>query len=222
MGCIVSSLFIYAPLIAKGVVVTLAAWVFASIISAVMGLFLGVLSCKQMKMGNFFWLIKFYTFVAKGIPAYVQILIAYFVIPTFIGFSIDPFVAACLALGFCSSGYVAEIIKAGMNSISQGQWDAAFVLGYSLPRAVKDIILPQALSAVTPALLGEAEQLLKSTSLLATIGVTELTRAGQNIISRELNPFAVYIAIACLYLMFSALIQIVIYKLQQRGRYGSC
>ncbi len=213
----------YAPLIVKGISVTLGAWFFSASISGIIGLFLGILSCRNLKFKKISWIIKLYTFIAKGIPAYVQILIAYFVFPTLTGFSINPFVAACAALGFCSSGYVTEIIAAGMHSIPQGQWDAAFVLGYSSSETVHKIILPQALSVVTPALLGEAEQLLKSTALLATIGVTELTRVGQNIISRELNPFAVYITIACLYLLFSAVIQIGMYLLQQKGRhYGDC
>ena len=210
------TLLLYIPLIAKGVGVTLGAWVFSAFVSACVGMCLGVLSAQHMHYYSVKLVIKSYTFIAKGIPAYVQILIAYFVLPSLCGFSITPFFAACSALAFCSGGYVTEIICAGINSVDKGQWDAALVLGYSRFNTVKKIILPQALKTIYPALLGEYEQLLKSTSLLATIGVTELTRAGQNIISRELNPFSVYGMIACIYLFFSAVIHIVIYYLQQR------
>jgi polar amino acid transport system permease protein len=213
----------YVPLITKGIVTTLGAWLCAAVCSFVIGLLLGVMSSEHLKNYKTSWIIKVYTFVAKGIPAYVQILIAYFVLPSLFGFSIQPFVAACGALAFCSGGYVTEIVKAGIDSVPKGQWNAAFVLGYPRTITLKNIILPQALRTVLSALLGEFEQLLKSTSLLATIGVTELTRAGQNIISRELNPFTVYIMIALLYLVFSGVIRIVMYFLQRRKKpYGVC
>lgn len=218
-----NTLIAYMPLIAKGIGTTIGAWLCAAACSFVIGLLLGVMSSEHLKNYTASWIINVYTFLAKGIPAYVQILIAYFVLPSLFGFSIQPFVAACGALVFCSGGYVTEIVKAGIDSVPKGQWNAAFVLGYPCTITLKNIILPQALRTVLPALLGEFEQLLKSTSLLATIGVTELTRAGQNIISRELNPFTVYIMIALLYLVFSGVIRIVIHFLQRRKKpYGVC
>src|SRR5581483_2673002 len=150
----------------------------------------------------------------------VQILIAYFVIPAALGISIPGFIAAVGALAFCSSGYVTEIVRAGINTIPRGQWDAAFVLGYPIKATVRRIILPQAFKNVVPALFGEMEQLLKSTSLLATIGITELTRTGMNIISRELNPIAVYLTIAGIYLMFSALLQLIMIYTEKKVHYG--
>jgi ABC-type amino acid transport system permease subunit len=150
--------------------------------------------------------IALYTFIAKGIPVYVHILIAYFVVPLTIGINIPPFIAGTLALAFCSSGYVTDIISAGIDAVNEGQQQAAFVLGYTNLQCMQRIILPQALTIIRPALFGECEQLLKSSSLLATIGIVEITRAGMNIISRELNPIPVYIMIACIYLFFSALL----------------
>jgi ABC-type amino acid transport system permease subunit len=94
------------------------------------------------------------------------------------------------------------------------------VLGYPLSATLRRIVLPQAFTYVLPALFGEFEQLLKSTSLLAAIGVTELTRAGMNIISRELNPLPVYLAIAVVYLLFSALLQGISIFIEKRSRYG--
>jgi polar amino acid transport system permease protein len=144
----------------------------------------------------------------KGVPAYVQILVAYFVIPHLLGITVSGFFAASLALDLCSSGYVTEIIRSQIDALPQGQWDACYALGYPLPSMIQHIILPQALKNALPALLGELEQLLKSTSLLATIGVTELTRAGMNIVSRELNPLPVYLMLASIYLLLSAFLTI--------------
>jgi polar amino acid transport system permease protein len=100
-----------------------------------------------------------------------------------------------------------EIVRAGINSVPIGQWDACKALGYSKSSMIFRIILPQASAAVLPALIGELEQLLKSTSLLATIGITELTRNGMNIISRELNPIPIYAIIAVIYLALALVLQ---------------
>ncbi len=204
----------------QGIGITAAAWIIAATCSLVLGTLLGILSCRSLGCARIARGIRLYTFVVKGIPAYVQILIAYFVLPSLLQISLPGFVAATGALAICSTGYVAEIVRAGMNSISQGQWDACLVLGYSRLQTVRFIIVPQALATVLPALLGECEQLLKSTSLLATIGVTELTRVGMNIISRELTPIPVYITIACIYLGFSALLTLGGILIERKARYG--
>lgn len=213
------NLFSYAALLLRGTWITLASWAFAGILSMLVGTLLGILGCKHFMSGRFAILVKCYTFIAKGIPAYVQILIVYFVIPSLLNIQVSGFVAASSALAFCSSGYVAEIVRAGMNAISQGQWDACYVLGYPLYPTLTRIMLPQAFRMILPAVCGELEQLLKSTSLLATIGVIELTRTGMNIISRELNPLSVYSMLACIYLLLSAFLQIGAWYVERRFNY---
>lgn len=216
------NLVAYTPVIVQGLCVTLIAWLIATIISLCIGTLLGVIACNKLTTKMTFRLVFIYTFITKGVPAYVHILIAYFVIPGLLGVHIPAFVAAVAALALCSSGYVTEIIRAGINSVPQGQWDACFVLGYPLSATLRRIIMPQAFKNALPALSGELEQLLKSSSLLATIGITELTRTGMNIISRELNPVPVYLMIAALYLLFSALLQGLRAGIEKRGNvYGN-
>jgi len=210
------SLISYIPLLLQGTLMTLCSWLVAGSISFIVGICVGIISCNYLASSRSIMIVRIYTFIAKGIPAYVQILIAYFVIPALLGINISGIIAATLALAFCSSGYITEIIRSGINIISSGQWDACFVLGYSMRATLLRVILPQALRNVAPSLLGEFEQLLKSSSLLATIGITELTRAGMNIISRELNPIPVYLLIACIYLLFSAVLQLVIVMIEKR------
>lgn len=211
------TLVTYGPLLLKGALITLGTWILAATVSLLIGTIFGVLSCRQLGLTHWQIVIRAYTFVAKGVPAYVQILIAYFVIPAALGINLSGFWAATLALAFCSSGYVTEIVRAGINGVARGQWEACFVLGYPFPATLRLVILPQAFKNILPAFFGELEQLLKSTALLATIGVTELTRTGMNIISRELNPIAVYLVIAAIYLLFAALLQIVAFYLEKRG-----
>lgn len=212
----ISSMLPYASLLVSGAVMTLLAWICASILSLGAGIFFGILACHHFSFTRLSRLITLYTFIARGVPAYVQILIAYFVIPSLLHINVSGFFAASCALAFCSSGYTTEIIRAGINALPAGQWDAAFVLGYGVRATLTRIIMPQAVRIIFPALMGECEQLLKSTSLLATIGVTELTRMGMNIISRELNPLPVYLTIACIYLFFSACLHFVTFSLKRR------
>lgn len=177
---------------------------------------MGILNSSQQRYYLVKKIISFYTFIAKGIPAYVQILISFFVLPSITGLHISGFTAATGALAFCSSGYVTEIMRGCINAIAQGQWDAGFALGYSRIQIIRYIIVPQALRIALPALIGECEQLLKSTCLLATIGVTEITRVGMNIISRELNPGTIYAIIACIYLGLSGLLHMTIAYYERR------
>ncbi len=221
MEYIMNSLTGYIPLLAQGTSITVIAWLLTSLLSLGIGSLIGILSCRYLAPSWLTPLVRIYTFVAKGIPAYVQILIAYFVIPSLLGISVSGFAAACSALVFCSSGYVIEIIRSGINALPRGQWDACFVLGYPLPATLTRIIIPQVVHSSAPALCGELEQLLKSTSLLATIGVTEVTRAGMNIISRELNPLPVYLTIAIIYLFFSAIVQLLTISIEKRTQYGN-
>jgi His/Glu/Gln/Arg/opine family amino acid ABC transporter permease subunit len=215
-----NSILPYFAFIAQGTGVTIGAWIFSGTLSLILGTLLGILSCRHSASPSMRKSIKLYTFVAKGIPAYVQILIAYFVIPSLLGISVSGFMAACGALAFCSIGYVTEIVRSGMNSIPLGQWDACMALGYPFIPTLYQIVAPQLLRIILPALCGELEQLLKSTSLLATIGVTELTRTGMNIISRELNPLPVYGTIACIYLLISALLQLLLYYMERKMHHG--
>lgn len=211
----------YGPLLLKGLGVTIGAWLVAGAISLSIGTWLGIWSSHHLANSYWLVLIRCYTFIAKGVPAYVQILIAYFVIPSFLGINLSGFWAAVLALAFCSSGYVAEIIRGGINIVGLGQWEACTVLGYSRQEALWRIILPQALKNALPSLFGEMEQLLKSTALLATIGITELTRTGINIISRELDPIPVYLLIAGFYLVLAAILQCTMIYFEKRGRHGN-
>lgn len=210
----------YTSPLLNGITVTLGVWIITACVSLLIGTTLAIVSNNYLGYSKIAAAIRVYTFVAKGIPAYVQILIAYFIIPSLIGLNIPTIIAAGGALAFCSSGYITEIIRSGINAIPTGQWDACKTLGYPLAAQLRRIILPQAFKNIGPALFGEFEQLLKSTSLLATIGITELTRTGMNIISRELNPIPVYLTIAGIYLLFSALLNLFNIYIERRLSYG--
>jgi len=145
-----------------------------------------------------------YVTVLRGTPLMVQILIVYFALPQ-LGLRLDKFSSAVVALGINASAYIAEIIRAAIESIDPGQMEAARSLGMSYGLAMRRIIIPQTYRRLLPPLGNELIAMLKDTSLIAFIGGEELTRAGQHIISATFRPWPVYITVAAIYLCMTAL-----------------
>ncbi len=220
MNDVLTSLIDAAPFLARGAATTLGVWLLACLLGISIGTLFGLSTCKKLRFGIASDIIDFVTFVLRGIPVYVQLLIVYFVLPELLGINLSPFVAGTLSLSLCSAGYLCQIIRSGINSIPQGQWEACYVLGYSTFDTVRYIIAPQMLRNVAPALAGEFDQLLKSTSLLSSIGFLELTRVGMNIIAREMNPMSMYLTIAAIYLCMSWILNITRNNVEKRLAYA--
>jgi polar amino acid transport system permease protein len=196
----------YLPLLIKGAWMTLQVLFWASIISLCFGTFFGVLLSDRLRLKPLAALLEGITFVLRAVPFYVQLLLVYFVIPDLLRVSVDGFMASIIALGICSSGYIAQVVRCGINSIPIEQWEAAETLGYSLQATVRFVILPQMVRNILPSLTNELESLLKSTSILSSIGLLELTRVGMNIVSREMAPLTIYVSVAAFYVVISAAI----------------
>lgn len=207
------------PLVLKGSQMTLQVLFSAASLSFSLGLFLGILSCQRLKVPILSAVIEGIAFVYRAVPFYVQLLIVYFVLPELLGFNLDPFPASALSLGMCSSGYVAQIVRGGINAIPNAQWESAFVLGYSKLQSLFYIILPQMLRNILPTLNNELDSLLKSTAVVSSIGLVELTRAGMNLVSREMEPVPIYLMVAFFYLCFSAVLNAAARILERRIAY---
>lgn len=207
------------PLFLQGLGVTLQLFLLASLLSLVLGVCLGILSCEKLKMPFLSKLINGLTFVSRAVPFFVQLLIIYFVIPDLFGFSLNPFAASIVALGICSSGYIAQFIRGAINALPLSLWESAFTLGYSKRQTLFAIILPQTFRLALPALNNEFESLLKSTAIASSIGMLELTRIGMNVVSREMEPVPIYLAIAFLYGCLSALLSWASKRLEKRFFY---
>jgi ABC-type amino acid transport system permease subunit len=134
-------------------------------------------------------------------------LYVYFVIPALIGINLSPWPAVLLAIVLCVTAYCTEVIRGGINALSNGQWEAAYVLGYTYTQTLRYIIMPQVIRIAVPALVNLSEELIKSTAIVSTVGVMDITRTGMNIIARTINPELVYSLIALIYLTVSLIIQ---------------
>jgi His/Glu/Gln/Arg/opine family amino acid ABC transporter permease subunit len=140
-----------------------------------------------------------YVEMVRGTPLLVQILFIYFVLPAF-GVSLPAFTSGIIALTLNCAAYVAEIFRAGIESIESGQMEAARSLGMTYPQAMRRVILPQTFRRVLPPLTNEGIALLKDSSLVSVIGLTELARTGQELASRYAAPLTIWPMVALLYL----------------------
>ena len=164
-------------------------------------------------------LAKVYITVIRGTPMTVQLLIAYFIIFSSIN---DKVLVAILAFGFNSGAYVAEIIRAGIVSIDDGQMEAARSLGLSYSQGMRRIILPQAIRNILPALGNEFIVMLKDTSIASFIGLDDLARGGSIIRSQTYQAYIPFLAVAAIYLVlvmiFSKLLARLENHLHRTGR----
>jgi len=186
------------PLLLKGAGMTLKLTALAGTFGIILGTFVGL----GRVWGNKFlaFLITVYVEVLRGTPLYVQLMIVAFGIPQITGINYSEFPAAILTIGINSSAYVAEIIRAGIQSIDKGQMEAARSLGMSRGMAFRVVILPQAFKRVIPPLVNETISLVKESSLVATIALVELMRTAALISSRTYKPFTAYIGAGLVYL----------------------
>jgi polar amino acid transport system permease protein len=168
-------------LLIQGAQVTLQLAVLALLLAVVLGFLFGVLRWSAIRpLKPICWA---YVEFCRNTPPLVQILFWYFsatvILPTSVivilrdyGFA---FAAATFALGIYHSGFIAEIVRGGLNAIPRGQYEAAQAIGLTFPQTVRPILAPQLLRMITPTLTNEAVSLTKNTSLALAIGVTEIT-----------------------------------------------
>jgi His/Glu/Gln/Arg/opine family amino acid ABC transporter permease subunit len=158
-----------------------------------------------------------YVEMVRGTPLLVQILFIYFVLPAF-GVSLPAFTSGIIALTLNCAAYVAEIFRAGIESIESGQMEAARSLGMTYPQAMRRVILPQTFRRVLPPLTNEGIALLKDSSLVSVIGLTELARTGQELASRYAAPLTIWPMVALLYLALTFPLTRVAEYLERRWR----
>lgn len=203
-----STLASFMPLLLQGVQTTVFLWLAAGMISLLFGAAFGILRCHRMRIPVLSLALDAITFILRGIPFYVQLLLAYFVLPNLLKINLSPILAGVLALGFCSAAYTSQMVRAGINSLMDEQWESALVLGLKKTQTLQHVIMPQMVRAILPTLGGELDMLLKSTSIISAIGVLELTRAGMNIIASEMQVVSIYMVIALMYLAISSLLNV--------------
>ena len=162
-----------------------------------------------------------YVELVRGTPFLVQLYVAYFCIATALRLhglfgESEALVVGICGLGLFAGGYIAEIVRAGVESVDRGQWEAARSLGLSHRQTLFRVVLPQTLRRMIPPLTGEAVSLVKESSLLSVIGVTEMTYFARGISSDLGDTFAAYLPLAALYLVVTLPLSFLTRRLERR------
>jgi polar amino acid transport system permease protein len=187
-----------------------------SAVSSFFGLILGLVTglARVSKNITIRGLALVYVECIRGTPLLVQIFIAYFLLGTV--FNLSRNVCGVGALALFAGAYVAEIVRAGIQSISKGQAEAARSLGMTTFQTMWDIILPQAFKRILPPLSGQFISLIKDSSLVSVIAITDLTKSGREIITSTFATFEVWIVVAAMYLLVTSLLSQLVYYMERR------
>ncbi len=196
---------------------------FAVILGVIIGVLIAVVRSSADKMErpplvirilNF--ICKIYLTVIRGTPAMIQLLIMYYII--FGSVDVSKRVVAILTFGINSGAYVAEIIRSGIMSVDQGQFEAGRSLGLSYIQTMWYIIIPQAFKNVLPALGNEFITLLKETSICGYIALTDVTHGANTVRSQTYEPYMPLFGAALIYLVSVSVLSTLITKLERRLR----
>jgi His/Glu/Gln/Arg/opine family amino acid ABC transporter permease subunit len=192
------------------------------VLATVFGLLLALL--RTSRLAPLRWIATIYINVIRGIPLLVLIIYVYFGVPLFLG--IDPakftnFRAGVISLTVFHAAFMAEVFRTGLTAVPPGQREAALSIGMSRPRAFTSIILPQAIRVAVPAGGNDFVGMVKDTSLVGVIGIFELYRTGQKLVSDTFLPFEVWTGIATIYIAIVFLIDLMVRLIERRLRPGS-
>lgn len=224
------------PVFLRGALMTLEITVIAVAVGCVLGLIFGLARLSHNKLLRL--IAVCYVDFFRGTPLLVQIFIIAFGLPHLLMtgqsylmenygmrqilsvYALPTMVIAVLATSLNSGAYIAEIFRAGVQSIERGQMEAARSLGMTHAQAMRFIILPQAVKRVIPPLGNEFIAMLKDTSLLSVIGLVELSRAGQLVAGQTYKSFPVWITVAFLYLIMTLAISRLVDYTERRLKTG--
>ncbi|HBM80295.1 MAG: amino acid ABC transporter permease [Clostridiales bacterium] len=197
--------------ILKGSITTIELYAVTALFSIPIALIIALVKVSGIKTLKF--AADIYTWILRGTPLMLQVFFVYFGLPV-LGIRFEPFIAASLAFILNYSAYLSEIIRAGIQSIDKGQYEAARVLGMNYRQTMLIIILPQTIRRIIPPTSNEAINLVKDTALVAAIGMPDLLRAAKEAVTRDftISPF---IIAAVIYLLLTSVIVIIFNKLEK-------
>ncbi|MBW2690775.1 MAG: amino acid ABC transporter permease [Deltaproteobacteria bacterium] len=177
-----------------------------SAVAGIFGMIIGLVAglCRVSRNPTLRGLSTTYIELIRGTPLLVQIFIFYFFLGTVL--DIGRLTCGISALAIFAGAYVAEIIRAGIQSIPKGQMEAARSLGMNIPQAMIHIILPQAFKRTLPPMAGQFISLIKDSSLVSIIAITDLTKSGREVITSTFATFEIWFVVAFLYLLLTSVL----------------
>ncbi len=189
----------YIPYLYRATIITIQVTAVSLILGIIISIPLSLMKLSRFKILQA--MSGFYTSVFRGVPLLVQVFMVYFGLPQLFPAlkELSNFQLGSITFAFNSAAYISESLRGGIRAVDIGQKEAAMALGVPYGSTIKDIIFPQAIKSVLPSLVNEFIGLLKNTTLISTIGVVELLRAGQMIVSDTYRAFEPYAVISIYY-----------------------
>ncbi|MEO6986274.1 MAG: amino acid ABC transporter permease [Paralcaligenes sp.] len=185
-----------APILLKGTGYTLI-FAFAAMVGGLLiGFLIAVARVIPSRLSQ--WPATFYVSVMRGTPLLVQVFIVYYGLPS-IGISFDPLTAGILALSLNAGAYISESLRGAILGIGRGQWSAGYSLGLTYWQNLYYVVMPQAMRLAIPSMSNTLISLIKDTSLVSVITVTELLLATKDVIATTFQPLPLYLAAAAIY-----------------------
>ncbi|WPC43008.1 amino acid ABC transporter permease [Clostridium sp. JS66] len=198
--------------ILKGSLISVELFLIVVVFSIPLGVLVAVGKISSVKPLRI--VLSLYTWAFRGTPLLLQLFFTYFGLPV-MGIRLEPLTAASIAFTVNYAAYLAEIFRAGIESIDKGQFEAAKALGMSYGQTMIKIIIPQAVRNVIPAVCNESINLIKDTALVAAIGIGDLLRAAKEIVTRDftITPFMIA---AVIYLFITSILVTVFRNIEKK------
>jgi polar amino acid transport system permease protein len=200
------------PILAHAAIITIEATLISFVIALVLGLVLAVLRMSGPVVG---WFASGFVELVRSTPLLIQIFFIYFVLPRF-GVTLDAFTAGIIALSLHYGCYCSEVYRAGLEAVPRGQWEACTALNLSSWNTFKNIILPQAIPPIVPALGNYLVALFKDTPLLSAIAVAELVQTAKNLGSENFRYNEPMTIVGLIFLVLSLVSAVGIRWLERR------
>lgn len=191
----------YGSFFIKGVKNTILISLVGVVLGSILGAFIALMKLSKFKPLS--WFASVYIELLRGTPMLVQVFIVFFGITAALGLDISAIICGTIALIINSSAYIAEIIRAGINAVDKGQTEAAQSLGLNYSQTMKHVVLPQAIKNILPALGNEFVTLIKESSIVSTIGVSEIMFNAQVVQGASFDPFTPLLIAALLYFVLT-------------------
>ena len=203
------------PALIQGTLITMQVFFGVLVLSIPFGIVIGFLF--QLPFRPLHWFLKGFIWIMRGTPLLLQLIFIYYILPG-VGIRFDRFTAAILAFSLNYAAYFAEIFRGGISSIPLGQYEAAQVLKLSPLQTIRYVLLPQVIRTVLPSVFNEVTSLVKDTSLVYALGISDLIMASRTAANRDASLVPMFVA-GLIYLLVIGLITLLANKIEKKMNY---
>lgn len=204
----------YIPALLRGLGLTLILTATSMVAGLAIGFPLALMKISRSNTAR--WIAGIYGTFVRGLPLLVQILLVYFGLPLLTGIRMPAVVAGGIAMALYTGGFLAEVIRSGIQSVDKGQMEASRSIGFNYWESMRLVVLPQASWNMLPNIANQFSVTLKNTSLLSVVGVTELTMAGQNIYATNFDTIRVLTMVGITYLVVYLIAELITANIERR------